>query len=269
MKTAMVFLFLTFFSSISFAQDQYLLLNQRAPMHTEGAATLKSGEIQWGINYTGQQKRYRTTSTTYMYDPDYTITTVTDYKQFERSGGFYIDYGILDNLQAGFSMKEGFVYSGFDRSNLYLKYNVNPEEKELPLISFSIGYGGYWSTTPYSNMNLSLQASLSKTFGKFRTHLNVINYYKSDYTVSPGRKFDIGMAFDYNFSGPKLLLIGEVFVNNLPEARYEYRLGAKKQIGDDFLIYLGGGSSVGADFHPAYNFNVGINWYGFGFLKDL
>jgi hypothetical protein len=235
MKTAMVFLLLTVFSAVSFAQDQYLILNHDMPTFTEGASTLPQNEIQWGLGgspglgYNG-----------------------SSYAQ--------IHYGLLNNLQAHIQIGSGSA-DFVEGLSAGLKYNFNPTEKIFPLISLSAQY----VSRSWSANNIFARAIATKSFGNFRTHANISSY--CPYEASE-RIFDMGVAFDYNFSEQKLLVVGEVVANNFSNLRYLYRIGAKKQFGDSFLIYGAVGAALNRNFNQTKEFSVGINWYGFDWIGE-
>ncbi|HEX2786559.1 MAG TPA: hypothetical protein VHP32_01550 [Ignavibacteria bacterium] len=241
MKTAILFLFFTVFSGISFAQNQYLLLNQGMPVLTESALTLEQNEFQWGLG--GSSRRSHTT------------------------GFGQVNYGILSNLEAFVNIG---TYSGYSRSSdnfidridAGLKYNINPGSKIFPLISFSAKYMPEFFGTD----KILLKAIATKSFGNVRTHLNLSNYFNEGWNE---RTFDAGGAIDYNFPNQKLLLVGEIVAHNFSNLEYSYHIGAKKQIGDSFVIYGGIGAMVSETISPRKNISLGINWYGFDWLGDL
>lgn len=241
MKTAILFLFFTVFSSISFAQNQYLLLNQGMPVLTESALTLEQNEFQWGLG--GSSRRSHTT------------------------GFGQVNYGILSNLEAFVNIG---TYSGYSRSSdnfidridAGLKYNINPGSKIFPLISFSAKYMPEFFGTD----KILLKAIATKSFGNVRTHVNLSNYF---HTNEYKRTFDAGGAIDYNFSKLKLLVVGEIVAQNFSNLEYSYHFGAKKQFGDSFVIYAGIGSTINERLTYRRNISLGINWYGFDWLGDL
>lgn len=236
----MVFLFLAVFSNISLAQDQYLILHQGMPILTEGAATLKKNEIQWGLGGIVKRSSF-------------------------HSGLAQINYGVLNNLESFLNI--GVVEPGgsdnfLNSLQLGLKYNFNPDEKRAPLVSVSAQY----VTRSWNTSNFLINAIATQPFGNFRAHLNLTNYSRSQ---GGERNFDVGMAVDYNFSQQKFLLLDEVILSNLRDVEYTYRIGAKKQFGNSFLVYMSAGATVRSDFSPSKSYSLGINWYGFDWLGDF